>query len=244
MEAIRIWLNGKRDYKTGVRLYMIYGSDPALKRSFAENVISEYKEKRLMESLEAILVSSPKQSPSPSTTAKPVIRTPGIVTTLSGHKSPVLQPEQIPDFTPEKSWNQTRDATEEALHANWKPLFLELMNLTSRVGDMARAGKTDPLKKIEAGRMALRICDLDDQLDEIYKVRDQYKQSGQLPDQKPYGEPCIDFKQMPVKLANHQRYVREYRGKLEKNPADLKSAEQLKKHQWFVDHYKKELNLS
>jgi flagellar biosynthesis chaperone FliJ len=117
------------------------------------------------------------------------------------------------------------------------------MNLTARVGDIARAGKTDPLKKIEAGRMALRILDLDDQLDQIYQERDMYRKNGQLPDKRPYGEPCIDFKQMPVKLANHQKYVRDYKAKLAKSPGNTNLAHQLQKHEWFVSHYKKELNL-
>lgn len=241
MEAIRIWLNGKQDYHTGVRLFAIYGNDLALKRSFAETIVTDYKKKRLLEVLEQLITTAPASSP--AIPSKPIIRTPGVVKSLDPQKPTIPQSSPFPDFTPEKGWNENRDPTEQALHINWKPLFLELMNLTARVGDIARAGKTDPLKKIEAGRMALRILELDDQLDRIYQERDMYRKNGQLPDKRPYGEPCIDFKQMPVKLANHQRYVREYKSKLAKQPGNTDLAHQLQKHEWFVAHYKKELNL-
>ncbi|MBE2229964.1 MAG: hypothetical protein IAE96_04890 [Chitinophagaceae bacterium] len=241
MEAIRIWLNGKQDYLAGVRLFSIYGKDLALKRSFAEPLVTDYKKKRLREVLEQLI--STVTASSVDIPAKPVIKTPGHVTSFSASKSPISSNESIPDFTPEKGWSDKRDPTEQALHINWKPLFLELMNLTARVGDIARAGKMDPLKKIEAGRMALRILDLDDQLDHIYRERDMYRKTGQLPDKRPYGEPCIDFKQMPVKLANHQRYVRDYKAKLAKQPGNTDLAHQLQKHEWFVAHYKKELNI-
>ncbi len=215
---------------------MIYGTDLALKRSFQEDLVTDYKRKKLEEELNALL-------PTDKPVKKPVVRSPGLIKSTGPQISLQKPPAPSTEFTPEKGWSKQMDATEQVLHNKWKPLFTELMNLTARVGEQAREGKADPYKKIEAGRMALRILDLDDQLDEIYQQRDQYKASGHLPEEKPYGEPCIDFKQMPLKLANHQRYVREYKAKMTKNPNDLNMATQLKKHEWFVAYYKKQLNL-
>jgi hypothetical protein len=92
MEAIRIWLNGKQDYHAGVRLYAIYGKDLALKRSFAETQVTDYKKKRLLEVLEQLITTEP--APSQPIPAKPIIRTPGLVKPLDPQKTddPTEQP--------------------------------------------------------------------------------------------------------------------------------------------------------
>src|SRR4051812_44817462 len=53
MENLRAWLNGCRDYTSGVTLYAQYGKDPALKRMFSE-AESPFKKKRLQKALEEL----------------------------------------------------------------------------------------------------------------------------------------------------------------------------------------------
>ena len=53
MENLRTWLNGCRDYTSGVALYNEYGQDPMLKRMLAE-AETDFKRKRLEKALEEI----------------------------------------------------------------------------------------------------------------------------------------------------------------------------------------------
>lgn len=224
MESIRLWFNGKRDYASGVKLYSIHGSDLLLKRSFLEPE-TEYKRKRLEQEL-GKLIDAAKPSALPAERpagSKPVIRV------------------QIPDpSAPQKGkyvWSEKPDDVEQSLHLRWKPLFVEMMDLVSRVGDIAQLGEKDPEKEKEAGRMALRILDLDDQLEEIYEERTHYLNTGKQLEKYPYGEPCLDPVLIPAKLQNHKRYLREQKAKLTKKPDNTETAMLVKKHEWFCQYY-------
>lgn len=223
MESIRLWFNGKKDYATGVKLYSIYGSDMLLKRSFLEPE-TEYKRKRLEQELSRLLESS---KPAPS-----VISPTG--------KKPVMR-VQIPDpAAPAKGkyvWSEKPDDVEQSIHLRWKPIFVEMMDLISRLGDIAKLGEKDPEKQKEAGRMALRILDLDDQVEEIYQERNHYLNTGKQLEKYPYGEPCLDPVLIPLKLQNHKRYLREQKAKLAENPDNTETAKLVKKHEWFCQYY-------
>lgn len=230
MESIRIWANGKRDYSLGVRLYNVYGKDAKLKQLFAENIITDYKKNRLTEALLGLL--KPKVATKPSE-LHPAAIVPSSPTLIKEIKA-----------VPEKGWSSTRSEIEDALYNEWAPLFNELMFLTNTVGDTARRGEKDPELQIKACQMALRICDLDDECDDLYALRDTYKATGKLPDRWPYGLPCFDPLLIPKKLANAERYVREYRSKLDKDGANEQYKAVLQKHEWFVSYYKKRLKIS
>src|SRR6185436_9263303 len=94
----------------------------------------------------------------------------------SSRKDPAPAPEEIQsDQKPEKRWpEKIEDPVLTALKAQWKPLFAEMMSLTSRIYDVAKAGLHDEQQKREAGKMAHRILDLDDECEEIYIKRDHY----------------------------------------------------------------------
>lgn len=227
MEAIRIWLSSKRVYAIGVKLYNYYGKDYRIKRLFADPAISDFKIQKLKESLEQLLPTAKK------TVSKPV--TIAVANPVPG--SQVIQKIVI------HGWSDNMDETEKAMYDNWKPKFIELMNLSSRVGDFAREGKSDPYKRIEAGTMAIRICDLEDEVEHIYDERDYYLQHDQIMERWPFGEPCLDPMLIPQKLANSERYARDYRNKLKKTPDDEIAKAWLEKHEWFIAHYKKVLKI-
>lgn len=174
---------------------------------------------------------------------KPTSDSPKKVTVTTGQKQTSIETNPGGRRT-KTGWNEHMDEVEYALHAQWKPVFVEMMELSAKVGDLAREGKSDPYKKVAAGQMALRILDLDDLCDAFYDQREFYLKNGKLPDSRPYGEPCIDPNLIPSKLENHKRYAREYKTKLDADPCNLNAAAQLKKHEWFVDHYKKTLKKS
>lgn len=224
MESIRLWLNGDRNYVAGVKLYLQFGTDKMLKRLFSSEECTDFKKKRLTAVLEE-LISEKKQVEVKAVIAKEKL--------IEKH-----QAERVLG----NGWSAEMDELEKALYNKWKPIFLKMMDLTSRLDPVARAGVTDDGMRIQAGVMALQILDLDDECDEIYDQRDHYQQYGKLPVQKSYGELCIDPKLIPMKLANHRRYAREFRSRLLKNPNDVDAAEQLKKHEWFIEQYLKMLN--
>ena len=103
-------------------------------------------------------------------------------------------------------------------------------------------GLKDNSKRMEACQMAHAIIDLDEQLDEIYNKREFYKINGHLPYEV---EPEIigDPVRWATELKNAERYVRDYRIKVKKDPANEKWAAKLRKYEADVMRYKKLLKL-
>lgn len=221
MNEIIHWLNGPRYYQTGAKLYLKHGTDKLLRRIFSEPE-SDFKRKKLTEALTGLVSKKVKAE-------KKVAETKAVaIERVSA--SPRKWPEQLDD-------------TLSALKEKWKPAFAELMNLTARIYGYALAGTNDPAMKEEAGRMAHRILDLDDLCDEIYAQRDHYIKFRKLPQEKKPLDLVVDPIKMPVALENARRYVRMYKNKLKKNPADVAAVEKIKQYEWAVQEYIKLLKL-
>ncbi|RYE02393.1 MAG: hypothetical protein EOP50_00185 [Sphingobacteriales bacterium] len=146
-------------------------------------------------------------------------------------------------------WPIELDATLQALHDQWKPLFTERMMLMNTIYDVAKAGRTDTEKRLEAGRMAHRILALREQCIALYEQRDHYLEHGKLPaDPVPEGV-ATDPRQFPKKLANHERYRREYKAKLEAlqqaaapdQAAIGKLQANIQKQDTYISWYKKQM---
>lgn len=224
MDDIRNWFNTGKKYADGVKLYLQHGKDPLLTRLFTAEGYSDFKMKKLTSALDEMI-----------TPRKPV--------------APIAKPhEKKPDpspaiTTPESKWRKNRDSVEESLYQKWKPIFLEMQNLVARIGDVARAGVFDASKEQEAGRMALRILDLDDECDILYYNRDHYQQHGKMPLEEKPMEISLDHLLWPKRLANHKRYVRKFTNDLKKDPSNITAAEYLQKHEWAVAEYEKLLKM-
>jgi hypothetical protein len=214
MESIRIWLNGKQDYKTGVNLYKKFGTDSLLKRLFDEEAISPFKIAKLKEALTGLMQNKKQVQ---------VENKAVLVTAIERIKS---------ERDPQKEWSENMDEVETALWEKWKPLFTEMMHLSSTIYDVSKSGN-----ETKAGEMALRILDLDDKCDALYRDRNHYKQHGQQLEQWPYGAPCVDPLLIPKKYENAKRYMREYRAKVAAKPDDVNAAKKLKEHEWWVSYY-------
>lgn len=221
MDEIREWLKGPQNYETGAKLYLMYGKDNALRRIFSEPC-SDFKKKKLAECLKGLITKK-------TATDKKITET----------KEVAIEHISVS----ERKWPKEKDATLAALHEKWKPVFAEMMSLMSRIYDVAKGGLTDPAMKQEAGRMAHRICDLDDECDVIYQQRDHYQQHGKLPADKGPMELVVDIKKIPLALSNARRYIRDYKNILLKNPGNVKAAEKLKQYEWAKAEYEKQLNL-
>jgi hypothetical protein len=221
MDDIREWLRGPKNYDAGVKLYLAHGRDEKLKKVFREPV-SEFKRGKLFEALKQLATNTAK-----------------VEAKVKIEKEIAI--ERIAQ--PERKWPKDRDAMLEALHQKWLPKFAEMMNLMSRVYDVALAGEKDVAKKIEAGQMVHRILDLDDECDAIYAKRDYYLKHGAFELEETPIELVVDPIKMPLALANAERYVRQYKNKLKRQPDNVNAAKKLHDYQWAVAQYKKHLKI-
>lgn len=219
MEIIRNWLNGPRLYEEGVSLYSQFGNNNILKKILASEAWSQFKEDKLVEALKQLM--------------QPEI-------TIQQHL-----PAGTNLYTRHAGWppHPIEDPVLRALHAQWKPLYSEMMNAQSRVYEVALlARKKDSNKRLEACQLVHRIMDLDDEIDEIYGRRDYYLQHRSLPDDP---QPVIvgDPVRWATELNNALRYVRRYKQWLQNQPDNVKWASKLKHFTEQVSHYKKLLKL-
>lgn len=221
MDEIRSWLQGPKNYDAGAKLYLMYGKDHALRRVFSEPS-SEFKKKKLEEALKGLLTKKAD-----------------VVKKIETTKAVAIEHIAVSD----RKWKKQKDNTESALHARWLPLFAEMMNLSSRLYDAAKAGQIDPAMKAEAGRMAHRICDLDDMCDAIYRQRDYYHEHKKLPEEKKPMDLVVDPIKIPLALSNAIRYLRDYKNKLLKDPGDVNAARKIKDYEWAISEYKSQLKI-
>jgi hypothetical protein len=281
MDKLREWLNGRRDYASGAKLYEELGKDPAMKRMFSEPE-SDFKKKKLSTALEAIwngqkkglqAVSSP---PPPLTSKKPA--TPRIeeLQEIKQELDQVTQEldevteerdeakQQVEDLEWEKldlldeneelqkklksiksrnGWPVEMDETMAALHTQWKQKFLTMVDLQSRLYEVAKAGQKDESKQKEAGAMALRILDLRDEVIAFYTKRDHYQVTGKLPEAPVTEEKCLDANLWPLKYENAMKYARSHRSELkqieETDPKYLKKLQLVQKWEAEAEYYRK-----
>lgn len=231
MEDVRNWLNGSKDYQTGIQLYLKYGDNDLLKRLLTQEGHSEYKFTRLVNALQQMLLT--KKDPAKKETPAKAVQ---LVTPKK---------ETIKEIPIEKNWSEKKDTVEQSLFLQWKQTYSEMMNLCARVGELSKEAseKNDKSKIDEAGRMALKILDLDDQCDRLYSDRDFYKANGRLPDEENPIEISLDSTLWHKKLQNHERYARKFNGRIEKDPTDTAAALLMQKHQWAIGEYKKLLKM-
>lgn len=228
MNPISEWLNRHGSYDEGVQLYMQYGPDPLLK-TLLQGGHTPFKDSRLRLALRRIVPAADTAQPA----AEKQPEKPAVKTDAAVKEKPKV-------FT---GWPAEKDEVVAALHAQWKPLFAEMMNLMARVYDVAKSGLKDEARRREACVMAHRILDLDDACTDIYEKRDYYLEHKKLPDEKGPVALVTDEKKYPLALQNHKRYLREYKAKLLKHPGDVKIAAQIKKHQWAVAEYSRLLGI-
>ena len=148
--------------------------------------------------------------------------------------------EMAPRFRT-KGWPHPMDATVQELHDQWQPLFLEKQNIKARIYDVAKAGTTDPVKKKEAGAMAHRIFYLRDACLVIYNKRDYYLLHKKLPEEAKPMELSTNALQWPTDIKNYERYIREYKVKLRKDPNHKTAPAQIAKYEWAIAELKKRI---
>jgi hypothetical protein len=247
MENIRKWLNGPRNYSEGVKLLLEHSQDEKLKKLFSTEGPTDFKKKKLHETLQQILSNTnrngiknfiQRQKPLEPELQKVLNTTSTRLISQTPTRLDISAPLQNPN-----KWPAQMDEVTKALFEKWKPIYAEKCNLEARIYEVAKAGLKNKSKEMEAGKMAHRILDLDDQCEQIYEQRNHYLKTGELPFHSKPSKLVVDPVKMATELKNAERYLREYKGRLKKNPADEKAAVKLKQYEEKIAYYKKELKL-
>jgi hypothetical protein len=231
MDDIKAWLCSSKSYESGVQLYLKYGSNPTLRALFTTEEQSAFKAKKLLQ----VLTDLHDQWQQPASQAA----------IISNQSKP-----NAARATAYRGWpNPITDPVIQALHDQWKPMYIQLMNLQARAYEVALlAQRGDPNKKLEACQVVHKILDLDDQLESIYHQRDQYILHGQLPGAitkvvELVGDPV----RWATELEKAKRYVRRYKAKLKTTAGTSKNAvhwaELLQQYESQVMDYSKKLKL-
>lgn len=205
-----------------MQLLLDHSTDEKLKRLFTMEAESAFKKKLLTDSLKKLL----------STGAEKNI-----------HEKKVAENSVQSVKKAHLGWPESEDQVLTALRLQWKPLFSELNNLSARLYDISKAGIEDVAKRNEAGAMAHRILDLDDECDEYYAKRDYYLEHKRLPDDRNQEPAIVDPLKLPILLHNAQRYVREFKLKVKNNPSNEKAAAKLLKWEQKVVELKRQLKI-
>jgi hypothetical protein len=248
MEAIKQWINDGGTYQEGVQLFLQFSDDQGMCELFTAEMETEFKRKTLKRELMQLLNQKSAVCYDGHDENTGPVHIPAdekLLPAGSAGGSPVAS-EKMTKRSPKTPgrWSAVdqMDPQEKQLHDQWHPIFLEMTHMQSTIYDVALAGKTDKAKQDEACRMAHRILDLARQCKRIYHSRDEYFKTGQV-----WVDPNLDgYAVDPItawkKLQNAERYVRQMKNNLAKNPGDELSKQNLAKHQAAVDHYKKTFN--
>lgn len=239
MEIIRDWLNGTRNYRIGVKLYLEYGNDAVLKSLFKKESETAFKRQRLEEALKDIVYKQSKSKAAgkdeTEDIAAQVILSQDETERTEQLNAEELQGSKIGKVISDNRWGDGSDVVLNTLRREWETAFSEMKMLQHRLLDIP-----DDLERCAA---AHKIIELDKQIDELYAKRDHYKEKGKLPHEKDEKRQAIDPVKWPVKLQNAERYIREYKVKLKKDPTNERYARKVKEHEETRDYYKKLLKI-
>lgn len=212
MDVIEAWLHGKRDYATGVRLYMQHGTDPAFKKLFTTEAETPFKKQKLFKLLQQI---------------------------SQGSNSPEETSQIIGDAqnqsNPSKSWRKTdnKDSVELGLWEKYRLTHKQLDDLHSQ---LLLFNNDDDRKEA-----AFRILRLDEELDEIIATRDHYRKEGKLPNTAAT-EIITDPFLMANRINCLKRYIRREKQAVAKDAGNVKAAARLKDNIDELNIYLRKLN--
>lgn len=235
MVEIRTWLNSRvKSYDAGVQLYLQYGQDPGLRALFTLEAESDFKYQRLVQALQELICPGEE----------------GEKTALLSSSAIPTQPRAIiADFSQfHKGWpNPIADPVIQALYEQWRPLYADLMSAQQRIYEIALQGENgNTAKELEACQLAHRIIDLDNECDDLYSRRNHYLSHGHLPGNDQQKEIVGDPVRWATERQNGLRYIREYRAKIKKDPANKlvpKWEQKIIDWEKEVAHYNKLLKL-
>lgn len=211
MLPIKTWLNSRvKNYDAGVQLYLQYGRNAALRALFTQEAESDFKRMRLHQALQELLLTPEYDVQVDANYFPPKLAC------SQASSQPIKA-----DFTQwHKGWpNPITDPVIQALFDQWRPLYAELMSAEQRIYEVAlQAENGNTSKELEACQLAHRIMDLDNMCDDFYSQRDHYLEHGHLPGIDVKKDIVVDPVRWATQRQNAMRYIRDYRGKIKKDP--------------------------
>ncbi len=227
LQLLRAWLNGSKDYFTGVALYEKLGSNDALKKLFVKGP-TDFNRKRLHEELLSIcndLKTQENDRNIPAAAGSPGIDTAGRwpdgrLRTDGGRKTEDAHPLPTAPNQPKQPVNvELYNATR--LQAN--KLYKETMNNRAVLFSMADSNDhTDPnteAKINERVKLALSVVTSFQQASAMYDKSEYVSAHGRLPDQDENGDEN-EYDHLPDQL------VKQTLDNLRKNVNKMKKREQ------------------
>ena len=212
MSSVKDWLNGPRDYATGVALYAAYGTNAALKAAFEQGE-SEYRKERLLKELRLLKDTVPAIAPVAAEHSTRVFASP---------VASVVLPEQA---VPEEK---------DPYRAEWLPLYAEMNALRHRLEDAN--------DDIERGGMAHRILELERQCMSVWARRDYWRRTGQhIAPAQPETNAVTDKNMLQKRLNNVRSSVSKYRAKRRSDPQNQKYRVKLQELIAEISYLEKEL---
>ncbi len=222
LETLRAWLNGNREYHTGVAIYAMTGSNTALLSLFRKGK-SDYNSKRLEEELLSICHSLKSKS---DTNAATFQRT----TTTIQTKITKLGTQSIATITKpnEKLYNACKKEADL--------IYKEAMNLRAELFAMGRSYGFEDVNRPDLVRqrskMAIDVVVLFNKASKLYDRAVYVKQHGRLPDDTEDNNEENQYDDLPDHLVKKTLdNLRKNYNKIKKRPQTPERIELLQKHE-------------
>lgn len=209
MEVVKLWLNGNKDYYTGLVLYIRHGSNDDLKDLFRTGP-TDFNVKRLEKEMKLLLVPQEEKKIEPKPERKPVIEIPA-------DDLPVVN---APLY--------------EVARGTANMAYKEAMNLRAEVFALARIENWEdcnrPDKIQQRSKMCIDVVQKYNQASALYESADFARTHGRL--ETTMQEMGEDYADLPDHLVKHTlANVRKNRNKLRKREVTPERTELLQKHE-------------
>lgn len=229
LDALRAWLNGKRDYFIGVALFAKLSDNKKL-LSLLQNGPTAFNVKRLQDELTAICKKMKEEAPEPE----------AVITAPSSSR---INPPKIKLQTIAADLEPVNPVLYQSCKKTADKEYKEAMNLRAQLFALANVGEfedpnNDALVKSRSS-LALRVVELYNKSSRLYDQADYVKINGRLPgdDADQDGDPENEYNDLPDHLVYYTLdLMRKSYNKLNAKP---KTPERLQKLQMDDKNIKK-----
>ena len=212
LETLRAWLNGNKEYYTGVAIYATLGDNKALLTLFRQGK-SSYSYKRLEEELLIIC-----------NTLKSKLSTYGNATTLSTANIPINTQISEKGYQPLKSVSNFNEELYNACKKEAGLVYKQAMNLRAELFALGRVQGYEDINRPDLvqqrSKTAVEVVVLYNKASKLYDKANYVKQYGRLPNEMENDEEETEYDNLPDHL------VKKTLDNLRKNYNKIKNREQ------------------
>jgi hypothetical protein len=211
LETLRAWLNGTKEYYTGVAIYATLGSNSTLLSLFRKGK-SLYNSKRLEEEL-LVICNNLKSRLTNNHAAVPYIIVPAVKAKVQAQESQSVTP--VSNFNEELYTACKREAD---------LVYKEAMNLRAELFALGRAQGYEDINRPDLvqqrSKMAVEVVVLYNKASKLYERANYVKEHGRLPNEIENDEEETEYDNLPDHL------VKKTLDNLRKNYNKIKHREQ------------------